>query len=289
MPNVSAVLKDLSARLRTVSDTAALDAQVLLGHVLDKNRSWVLAHPSAPVAGEEMFALQKSVASLESGFPLPYLLGHWEFYGLDFRISPSVLIPRPETEDLVERALQFLRSRPDGAARPLAADVGTGSGCIAVTLAYNIPALQVVATDISYPALAQARRNAVLHRVDQRVHYVQANMLAPTRKRYDLICANLPYIPSGELAHMKVARFEPRLALSGGPDGLDYIRHFLMLAPQAVAPGGLVLMEIEERQGPAVRILAGSTFRSARVDVLPDLAGKDRLVTIQIPAPENTR
>jgi release factor glutamine methyltransferase len=269
-----------------MSDTPALDAQVLLAYVLEKPRAWVLAHPEAELTPAQQEALESALRRLEAGEPLPYILGHWEFYGLDFTLTPAVLIPRPETELLVDQALSWLRRRPPA---PLwAADVGAGSGCIAISLAVHAPELRVAATDLSLPALQTARCNALRHGVASRLFLIQTDLLAPfppyslsPGPYLELICANLPYIPSATLASLPVAAREPRLALDGGPDGLSLIRSLLEQAPSRLAPGGLLLLEIEAGQGPAALELARQAFPKGDIRLLPDLAGRDRVVRVE--------
>ncbi len=253
---------------------------MLLAHVLDKPRAWILAHPEASLTSEQQQRLEQATERLQSGEPLPYILGHWEFFGLDFIVAPAVLIPRPETELLVEHALDWLRSHP--AAR-LAADIGTGSGCIAIGLAAHCPHLHVLATDLSTSALEIARQNALKHSLAERIDLIQADLIDPSiveRSRVDLIVANLPYIPTETLPKLAVYQKEPTLALDGGVDGLDLVRRLLKQAPACLAPGGLMLLEIEHRQGPSVKELAQAAFPHARVAVLQDLAGHDRVVRI---------
>ncbi len=282
MTTVGVQIETIAKRLSPVSETAVLDAQVLLAHVLDKPRTWVVAHPEAEIPPEYQERLNEAVQRLEEGEPLPYILGYWEFYARRFEVTPQVLIPRPETELLVEHALHWLHRFPR---RRWVADVGTGSGCIAVSLAAEIRDVQIVATDISLPALRVARRNAIRHGVQDRVHLLQCDLLPlpPTDfayHRFDLICANLPYIPAPILMQLTVARHEPLLALNGGPDGLNLIRRLLKLAPAWLAPGGMLLMEIEASQGAAVLSLAYDTFESARIQLHTDYAGRDRLLEV---------
>ncbi len=222
--------------------------------------------------------MEDRLVRLESGEPLPYVLQRWEFFGLDFSLSPQVLIPRPETELLVEQALVWLEANPD---RRSALDVGTGSGCIALALAVNSPELHIIGSDISSGALEQAQKNLCRYELQARVGFVRADLFPPLNQPVDLICANLPYIPALELSRLKVSRWEPRLALDGGPDGLNLIRRFLGQAPACLAQGGLLLMEIEASQGPAVMKLARQSFPGFEIALLQDLAGKDRLVRIQ--------
>ncbi len=249
------------------------ETQLLLAHVLGRPREWVIAHPDTPLTLEQTDRYHALLARAEAGVPLPYLLGHWEFFGLDFQVTPAVLIPRPETELLVELAL---KRRPQAIA-----DVGTGSGIIAITLAVKLSGAQVVASDLSPEALAVASANAKQHNVTERITFLQSELLESySAQRFDLICANLPYIPAGDLENLEVARHEPRLALDGGPDGLSLIRRLLTQAPRQLAPGGRVLLEIEYRQGQAVGALAREAFPGADIHIHQDLAGLDRVVEI---------
>jgi release factor glutamine methyltransferase len=287
--DVRSALDDLTAHLRGLTDTPDLDAQTLLAHVTDRPRAWILSHLDSPLSDLEMDSARRALSALEAGKPLPYVLGRWEFFGLDFDLTPDVLIPRPETELLVERALAWLQSRPATRFSSLrAADVGTGSGCIAVSLAAHIPDLRVTATDLSLPALEVARRNAEKHNVAHRVDFIQCDLLPPhpdplpTESHFDLICANLPYIPTDRLRGLPILGREPTLALDGGPDGLDSIRRLLQLAPAYLASRGLLLLEIESTLGPATLSLAREFFPDANIRLHQDLSGKDRLVEIAL-------
>ena len=280
--NNQAAIRLLRQPLEAQSETASQDAQVLLSHVLDKPRAWVLTHSDERLNAEQIKHLQRVTRRLESGEPLPYILGHWEFYGLNFSVSPAVLIPRPETEILVEYALSWLADHP---ARRRAVDVGTGSGCIAVTLASLVPELRVLAVDISWPALRIARQNITRHQLAGRIPLAQLDLLAglhpPPHHRFDMICANLPYIPQRTLETLDQLRWEPRTALSGGRSGSEPIQRMLRDLPQVIAPGGLLLLEIEASLGAAIHNRVREVLPGADVQVLPDLAGQDRLVVAQ--------
>lgn len=243
----------------------------------------MLTHPEAELNEQELAALQSRLARLENGEPLPYILGHWEFFGLEFKVTPETLIPRPETELLVETAIDWLRRHPE---RRRAADIGTGTGCIAITLAVQVPGLLLTATDISQPALRVAQENAEMHGVARRIRFVQCDLFPPGAERYDLVCANLPYIPSQVLRDLEVSRNEPSLALDGGSGGIELIRCFLQDAPPFAIPGGLLLLEIEASQGEIARQVAQGAFPEAEVRVHPDLAGRDRLLSIHLPPAE---
>jgi release factor glutamine methyltransferase len=276
------LLAQVSSRLAGVSDTAPIDAQVLLAHLIDRPRAWVLAHPEAGLTLAQQRALDAALARLEGGEPLPYVLGHWEFYGLDFTVTPDVLIPRPETELLVEMALADAEwQMADGRAL----DLGTGSGCIAVALAVHAPAARFLASDCSLGALAIAQRNAHRHAVDDRIQFLCADLFSSFASApspvFSLVTANLPYIPTPTLHTLNVFGKEPTLALDGGPDGLALIRQLLTDAPRVLAPRGLLLLEIEASQGDSAKALARAAFPDARARLLKDLAGHDRLLEIR--------
>ncbi len=239
-------------------------------------RERLLTHPEQPVEAEAVQRLWRQVDRVAAGEALPYVLGWWEFFGRRFRVAPSVLIPRPETELLVGQALGFLGSRSPA----LGIDVGTGSGCIAVTLAAQCPGLRMVATDISPIALRIAGENARLHGVADRLQFVACDLAVPLSMRFDLVCANLPYVPRSRLAQLEVARREPLLALDGGDDGLLLIRRLLAALPRLLAPDGMALLEIDETQGEASVALARE-LGVGLVDVRQDLSGRDRLLRIQ--------
>ncbi|HEX5837802.1 MAG TPA: peptide chain release factor N(5)-glutamine methyltransferase [Anaerolineales bacterium] len=277
---MTALLSDITTRLTSVSDTPALDASVVLAHILGKPRTWVLAHPDLELTPEQKAELKEKVRRLESGEPLPYVLGHWEFFGMEFDLSPAVLIPRPETELLVEKAIAWVQASPT---RRKIADVGTGSGIIAIAIAVHVPEAVLLATDISAEALSIARKNAVRFHVQDRIEFVQCNLLpAQPLHRLDLLCANLPYIPTSTLQGLPVYGREPGLALDGGADGLELIRSLLDQAPDWIAPGGRILLEIESTLGPQTLQLAQKKFPQADIRLHRDLTGHDRLVEISL-------
>ncbi len=285
MPQISTFLEQVVLQLSPISDTPKLDASVLFANILNKPRIWIETHPETLLDHVQLAAAKKAVARLEAGEPLPYVIGHWEFFGLDFELTPNVLIPRPETELMVERAIKWLEVTPE---RRTIADVGTGSGCIAVAIAKNIPDAKIFATDISLPALRVARQNACKHGLEKHIDFVQCDLLPahpdplPTELHFDLVCANLPYIPTQTLQQLPVYNREPSLALDGGMDGLDIVRRLLKIAPEWLAPNGMVLLEIEATQGLSAISLAYDMFDSAEIHLHQDLAGHDRLVEIML-------
>jgi release factor glutamine methyltransferase len=259
------------------SATAAGDAQRLVAEAVGRSTAWVLGHPEERLAERQAAWLDQALEQCAAGQPLAYVLGWWEFYGRRFRVSPVVLIPRPETESLVDRVLGFLRSHPH--VRDVA-DVGTGSGCVAVTLASEAPDIRVVAVDISRPALEIARANARVHGVDGRIRWVLADLLSSFRAEWDVVVANLPYIPRPRLAHLEVARHEPLVALDGGEDGLQTVRRLADGLAGMLRPGGLAALEIDEGQGEVLRPLLASALGAAEVKIEPDLSGLERFVTV---------
>jgi release factor glutamine methyltransferase len=279
-------LESTAVRLLPHSDTPQLDAQVLLAHIFDKPRTWILAHPDSSLNVKQSGKLEGLLDQLEQGEPLPYVLGHWEFFGLDFDLTTDVLIPRPETELLVERAIKWLQASTE---RRTVADIGTGSGCIAISFAMNVPDIRVLATDISFLALKVARRNAYKFDVARQIDFLQCDLLPDhidslsSDMHFDLICANLPYIPTEELKSLPIYSREPTIALDGGPDGLEPFRKIFKLVPDWMASGGRVLLEIEATRGMAVLSLAYDAFASASIHLHQDLAGRDRLLEIQLP------
>ncbi len=265
-------------------DTPRLDAEVLLAHALNRDRAWLYAHPEQILSSHQLSAYQSLVSCRARREPVAYLIGHKEFFGLEFSVTPDVLIPRPETERLVELALEWMATT---SSPPIIADVGTGSGAIAVTLAVYLPQAQVIATDTSATALVIAQRNAARHGVADRVRYVQGDLLAPLAGgwRYSyFIAANPPYLSQAELAAAppEVARWEPRAALDGGPDGLSVIRRLLAMAADRLHAGGAVLVEIGAGQGAEVLKLARRHFPQAMVEIARDYAERDRLLAVRL-------
>jgi release factor glutamine methyltransferase len=247
-------------------------------HVLDVSRSKLLTHPDRRLASAQLSRYEALVCDRGSGYPLPYLTGRIEFYGLEMEVTPEVLIPRPETEMLVDLALE---RQPRSVV-----DVGTGSGCIAVALAKELPGLEVYAIDISPAALAVARRNAERHGVDERVQFIVGDLLDRRPSPVDLIVSNPPYVSADEWAALPAAirHHEPRLALDGGSDGLELIRRLLSQSEGLVEPGGALLVEIGAEQAEEVREIAETVFpeEGTALRIHADLAGRDRVLEVQV-------
>lgn len=279
------LLSDISARLASLSDTPALDASVLLARILERPRSWILAHPELTLTDEQQKQLDTSLSRLQNGEPFPYVLGRWEFFGLEFEVTPDVLIPRPETELLVEKAIAWLQKNPT---KTNVADIGTGSGAIAVSIAVNVLNANILAIDISAKALQVAKRNAEKHNSGKKIEFVECDVLPHSlplslRERgVDLLCSNLPYIPTNTLKHLPVYQREPTLALDGGEDGLDIFRKLLNIIPDWLAPNALMLLEIESTLGEQTTQLARQYFPNAHIKLHQDLTGRNRLLEIQL-------
>ena len=260
-------------------ESPRLDAELLLSRVLGASRATILAWPERRLTPKELTAYRNLVARRADREPLAYILGQREFFGLDFAIDPRVLIPRPETELLVEHALR--RARDPGSPSHIA-DVGAGSGAIAVALAVHLPGATVYALDGSAGALEVTSMNAHRHRVGDRVSCLQGDLLEPLRGPVDLITANLPYVTATEWQDLppEIREYEPRSALDGGPDGLALIRRLLSTAGPYLHPGGAILLEIGASQGVAATTLARGSFPYATVTLHQDYAGLDRLVVV---------
>jgi len=265
-------------RLKNISESFQNDSRVILAHVLNKPQSWVLAHPELNLTQEQIKLLDANLNQLEAGIPLPYLIGVWEFFGLKFNVTPDTLIPRPETEVMVEAALEWLQKNPD---RSDALDIGTGTGCIPISVAVNDPKIKFTAVDISSDALNIAENNAIIHGVNDRIIFVLSDLFENIDGKFDLICSNPPYIPIETLQKLEVFEKEPTLALDGGDDGLSIIRKILAETADHLHLGGMILIEIEAKQGDAVKEIASKNFPSADIHVKKDLAGHDRLLVIQ--------
>lgn len=275
-----AIRAALTAAAQTLSssDTPALDAQVLLTFALKVESSWLFAHSDELMTDSQCQRYSSLVRRRAKGEPIAYLTGRKGFYDLEFMVTPAVLIPRPETELLLEEALRLTADNPNG----VAADIGVGSGALAITFAAHRPAGQVYALDISADALNIARLNA--RRNHTKLRFLQGHLGQPLIERgiqLDLLMANLPYIPTEDLQRLAVGRYEPRLALDGGADGLDCIRALLPQIPKLCRPGAHVLLEIGADQGASITALVNHRL-GAPCDILPDYAGLDRIARFQV-------
>ncbi len=261
-------------------DTPELDAELLLARVLNVDRGWLIAHPEHVLTPAQRTAFKKMVARRAQREPLAYITGQRWFYDILLHITPAVLIPRPETEELVELALAWLRAHPAA----VVADIGTGSGAIALAIArHTSPDVRILATDISPEALNVARENARRLDVAERVHFHQGDLLAALPGPVDLIVANLPYVAERDRGELmpEVGVFEPEEALFSGPAGLNHLQRLLAAAPDYLRPGGAILLEIGYDQGEAVQSLARQHFPTATIRIHQDLAGHDRVLIVE--------
>jgi len=264
------------------SDEASLEAELLLTHALglDRVHLYQRLRDELPPEREQSYhvLLERRLAHE----PTAYIVGHKEFYGLDFQVTPAAIIPRPETETLVELVVAFVRER--SADEPFTlVDVGVGCGAIAVAVAHELPQAQVIATDVSPEALALAQRNAERHGLSQRIRFLQGDLLEPLETPVDIVAANLPYVPTADWERLppEIRAHEPRSGLDGGPDGLRLIERLLRQAPRYLKPGGALFVEIGDEQGQAASALAREAFPNAQVEVKPDLSGLDRVLVVR--------
>jgi release factor glutamine methyltransferase len=274
VPPLRQHLAEAAAQLTAAGvDKPRLTAELLLAHALGRERSYLYAHPEENLANAAATAFTGLVRRRAEGTPLQYLTGVQEFHGRSFAVSPAVLIPRPETELVVAAALDLLP--PDAATRIV--DVGTGSGCIAVTLALERPSATLVATDISAAALAVARGNAAA--LGARVEFVQTDLLAAAPGRFDLIVSNPPYIADGDWTGLQreVRDYEPRTALLAGPTGAEVYTRLIPQAHAALSPGGWLVLELGYDSAPAVRALLAPGWTA--VATRRDEQGWDRVLT----------
>ena len=259
---------------------ARADAELLLLHVLDRNKAWLMAHGAEEVTAARAASYNELVTQRLAGEPIQYILGEAEFYGLPFRVTRNVLIPRPETEHLVERALELAAAF----AEPRIVDIGTGSGAIAVALADQLPSAAVTAIDISPSALAIARANADRNNA-ARIRFLEGDLLTPVNgESFELVVSNPPYVPATDRASLsvEVREFEPELALFAGDDGLDIYRRLIPAAFATLIAGGYLLLEIGFGQSAQItHLLARSGFE--QIEFVPDLQGIARVACARRP------
>ena len=265
-------------------ERARPDAEQLLLHILsrrdpERNRAWLLAHANDPTSRDARTEFDLLLRRRLAGEPIQYITGEAEFYGLSFRVTPEVLIPRPETEHLVEKVLELAGNF----AEPRILDVGTGSGAIAVALAHKLPSATITATDLSSSALAIAQENAERNGVANHIRFLEGDLLAPVaEERFEIIVSNPPYVSASDRASLavEVRDYEPALALFAGADGLEVFRRLIPAGFAALTPGGYIALEIGYGQDEAIRaLLAASGF--AQIEFVPDLQGIPRVACAQ--------
>ncbi|MFZ4626686.1 MAG: peptide chain release factor N(5)-glutamine methyltransferase [Blastocatellia bacterium] len=288
MPTYAETLREAAQRLRMASvPNDLLDAQSLLAHTLGQDRTYLIVHYHEEVPTAVLPAFWRFVERRCAGEPLQYITGRQAFFGLDFEVTSAVLIPRPETELIVEEILRLASAEQSGGEAqnlsPLVIDVGTGSGCLAIAIARELPQARVLAVDRSFAALEVAVRNGRRHQVTDRVQWIVGDLLEPVEERplAWAIVSNPPYLAVGEIAGLarEVREWEPRMALTDGGDGLDFHRRLLREAPSRLAEGGYLLIELGYQQSAAVlEMVDPETWEAPRV--LPDLQGIARTLVL---------
>jgi release factor glutamine methyltransferase len=277
MPDISEILKQATEILQK-SEIAEprREANSLLAFALEKDKTFLIAHPEYVLSNEEETRFRKFLRRRAEREPFQYITGQKEFYGLDFEVTPDVLIPRPETESIVENAVEILR----GIENPRFCEIGAGSGCISVSILHETPMARAVALDVSEKALQIARRNAEKHKVDERLELKISDVFdVLSDERFDLIVSNPPYIPIEDFAALQpeVRDFEPRFALTDDSDGLSIIEKIIINAPEFLNSNGFLLLEIGFNQAAEVReMFSPAVWRE--VEILPDLQGIPRTV-----------
>lgn len=261
-----------------------VEARVILQSVTGLSATEVYAHPERSLTEDEAGLLDELLKRRLSREPLAYITNSKEFYGLNFYVDRRVLIPRPETELLVEAAIAYFTDGLSASHIPLIADIGTGCGAIAVSLAKNLAACKIYATDISPDALEVARLNARRHGVLQRITFLEGSLLEPLPQPVDLIVANLPYVSKTELTDLppEIREFEPEIALYGGADGLEVITQLLSQVEQKAKPRGCLLLEIGKQHADSVASLVYTSFKNAVLDFLTDMNGIRRVARIKL-------
>lgn len=262
-------------------ESARLDMSLILAEVLSTNRLGIYRDFERPLNAQETAQAREMLARRAKREPLAYILGRREFFGLDFAVERGALIPRPDTEILVERVIEWIGRREPSAPAPVLADIGTGSGAIAIAAAHACPASRWIAVDCSPEALAVARANAARHSVEDRIEFREGSLLDPLTGPVDAICSNPPYIAERDRAGLmpEVRDWEPDGALFSGPDGLDCLRTLIAAAPSRLNPGGFFAVEMGCDQAAAVTALLESAGAYDAIEVHRDLAGLDRCVT----------
>jgi release factor glutamine methyltransferase len=289
--DIRTALKNGIAQLREAHvPSFTLAAELLLLHVLGRDRTWLYAHPEEQISPADADRFFKLIARRAAGEPTQHLTGKQEFWGLEFEVTPDVLIPRPETEHVIEVALDRLAVRELRAGRKQTltgeglqiADIGTGSGCIAVALAKELPGSTIFNTDISSPALAVSRRNAMRHNVTNQIQFLEGNLLDMVATQFDLIASNPPYVGRREAETLmrEVRDHEPEIALYGGEEGYEFYAELITQAAMHLKPGGILVLELGHNTLPAVQpLLDAPTWTN--VGVTNDLAGIPRVLAAE--------
>lgn len=296
---IQKLLTRIIKKLKDKSPSANLDAEVLLIDQISKiknqkiDKTWLYSHEDYQLTKKQLKEFNKSVSRRLSGEPIAYITGHKEFYGLDFAVNKNVMVPRPETEILVEEAIKYTCPESLDLARDKYSrgvkkrslkivDIGTGSGCIAISIAKNCPNAKITVTDLSMQILAIAQKNARLYQVASKIQFVAGDL--PIRKKYDVILANLPYLKSSQIKNDLL--HEPRKALYGGPDGLREYRKFFNSIKKNLAKNYLIIIEFDPSQVAKLKRIIIKNLDAPRIKILKDLARKNRFLTINPSQPK---
>lgn len=277
--NLQSWLENTKKNLQGRTEITSMEVYAVVSSILGQPREWLITHGETILTEEQQACLAEKMDQLRRGVPLAYVVGRQAFYGLDFIVTKDVLIPRPETELLVEAAIEWLTSHPD---KRSLIDIGTGSGIIPITLLDHFPELTATAIDISKNALAVAQMNVDKFRLQHKITLLENDLLTGLALKADLVTANLPYIPSDRLPSLAVSKFEPILALDGGKQGFDILGRFLAQIPSHLNPGGLALLEIDDSQSRLAVNEATKFLPSAKITLLDDLAKFHRVLRIKI-------
>jgi release factor glutamine methyltransferase len=285
MRTVGQLLAETERRLSAAGiDDARLEAELVWMTALDLDRTHLFASLRSPVQHMALRQAEGLVARRMRHEPAAYIMGHREFYGLDFLVAPGVLVPRPDTETVVDEALRLLGRRSPDSGPPVIADVGTGSGAIAVSLAVRLPSAVVYGTDISDRALELASSNAQRHGVAGRVRLLKGDLLSPVDQPLDLVAANMPYVMSSEIPTLEpeIRLHEPREALDGGGDGLEVIGRLLATARPHLKSNAALVLELDPRQVQRATQLARAAFPVATITTAKDFTHRPRVLTVQL-------
>ena len=262
-----------------IEDTM-LEVEILMRHILGISQTELYIELDRELSPEEDGKFWSLIKRRLGGEPSAYLTGHREFYALDFNVDADVLIPRPESELLVDKTLKLLRHHPISTI----AEIGTGCGAIAISLSLNLPQAKIYATDISAAALKVAQLNCQKHGVADRIYLLEGDMLDPLPEMVDLVVANLPYVRETELSRVSTLNIEPSLALNGGADGLEKIRQLCSQISDKLRPGGCLLLEIGQGQGEAISTFLSNLFPAAEIELIQDLNSINRVVSLILPS-----
>lgn len=259
------------------------EAELLVQQVLGLSQAALYAWPEREAEPEQAAALSTALVRRRAREPLAYILGEWEFYGLPFTVTPAVMVPRAETETLVDTALPWIEARRRQGDGLTVADLGTGSGCIAISLACHVPGIRVYASDVSEEVLRIASVNRLRHAVQGRMVLLEGDLVMPLREPVDLIVANLPYVPLGDVASLQpeIRLYEPLLAITPGDDGMALNRRLLAEAAPWLKPGGALMLEMDPGQRDVLEGIARCFYPGAATQVVKDLSGWDRVLVVE--------